>query len=163
NPHGRLLRHPADGPPRRDERGVHLPHGAEGTCRRDDRRSLAPLQRAAPHAAAEALPYGQPPAPAVPGDHRVSEALPDRTAKAGPNTILTIVDTRLYVGTISGTSVDTLTVTVDASGGFGFHGTSLCSCAIAGHPGTVVMTINGKGEPDGTFADRRETLAASAT
>ena len=83
--------------------------------------------------------------------------------QAGPNTILTIVDTRLYVRTISGTSVDTLTVTVDASGGFGFHGTSLCSCAIAGHPGTVVMTINGKGQPDGTFADRRETLAASAT
>jgi hypothetical protein len=83
--------------------------------------------------------------------------------QADGHTFLTIIDTRFYVGTISGTSVDTLTVKVDASGAFSFHGFSTCTCAIAGRPGTVVMNIAGKGEATGEFADHRETLSGSAT
>jgi len=116
---------------------------------------------------AAALVFAAPSTATTPQDAGGMSFLTGRTVTgvrvAGSHTFLTIIDTRAYVGTISGTSVDELTVRVDDNGDISFRGRSTCTCAIAGRPGTVVMTIDGKGDASGAFADHRETLGGSAT
>jgi hypothetical protein len=81
--------------------------------------------------------------------------------QADGNLFITTIDTRAFVGGISGTAVEQYSIVVRGDT-FSFHGWSTCTCTIDGRSGTVVMRVVGKGEGD-AFSDHREGLAESAT
>lgn len=83
--------------------------------------------------------------------------------QADGNVFITTLESRLFIGGISGSAVEEYSIVVRGDT-FSFHGWSTCTCTIDGRSGTIVLRIDGKGDmTTGAFSDHREGLAGSAT
>lgn len=84
---------------------------------------------------------------------------------AGPNTIVTAVNTLLISGDVSGPARYEFTQVNHPSGALNSNGTVTCTCTIAGKSGTVVLRVTGTGAlgPPITFSGTATVLSADGS